>query len=175
MLRTLALAAVATAAWAVDANPPIAIAAGVSYRYDRDARAVTQDGSFSWDEDYGTHLVVGASAPERAFVGYPWVDFDWSRSSGEGSRIDTLGVLYLERIPLGTGPYIGLGPGSFYNDARLRRHGVTERQRKWRIGGRALVGWNLPAGLFLEAGYNLSGKVLGIRTDSVDLSLGIRF
>jgi len=180
MLRTLALVALTAGAWtanaASSANPPIAFAGGVSYRYDRDGRAVTQEGEFSWTEDYGTHIVLGASAPEKAFFGYPWLDFDWSRTTGNGSRIDTIGILYIERIPLGDGPYIGLGPGSFYNNARIRHaNGVTEREHKWRVGGRAVAGWNLPAGLYLEAGYSLSGKVLGVKTDSVDLSLGIRF
>ena len=176
--RTLVLTvALATTAWAAAETAPIAVAGGVCYRYDRDARAVTDEGGgFSWTEDYGTHFVIGASAPERAFIGYPWLDIDWARSSGAGSRIDTLGVLYIERIPLGDGPYIGLGPGSFYNNARIRREGLpTERAAKWRIGGRAVVGWNLPLGLYLEGGYSLSGKVLGVKTDSADLSLGIRF
>ena len=176
MLRTLALVALTAGAWAANsANPPIAFAGGVCYRYDRDGRAVTQEGEFSWTEDYGTHVVLGASAPEKAFVGYPWLDIAWARSTGNGSRIDTVGVLYIERIALGQGPYIGLGPGSFYNNARIERDGGTVRGTKWRIGGRAVVGYNLPAGLYLEAGYSLSGKVLGVKTDSVDLSLGIRF
>ena len=176
MLRTLVLVVLATGAWAANsANPSLAFAAGVCYRYDRDGRAVTQEGEFSWTEDYGTHIVLGASAPEKAFVGYPWLDIDWSRSTGNDSRIDTIGVLYIERIALGAGPYIGLGPGSFYNNARIRRNGITERENKWRIGGRAVAGWNLPAGLYLEGGYSLSGKVLGVKTDSFDLSLGIRF
>ena len=83
--------ALATTAWAAAETAPIAVAGGVCYRYDRDARAVTDEGGgFSWTEDYGTHFVIGASAPERAFIGYPWLDIDWARSSGAGSRIDTL-------------------------------------------------------------------------------------
>ena len=175
MLRTLALVALTAGAWAASTNPAIAMAGGVCYRYDRDGRAVTQEGEFSWTEDYGTHFVLGASAPERAFVGYPWLDIDWSRSTGNGSRIDTVGILYIERIPFGETFYIGLGPGSFYNNARIEHETYTERAAKWRLGGRAVVGVNLPAGLYLESGYSLSGRVLGVKTDSVELSLGIRF
>jgi hypothetical protein len=176
LLSTIACSALGSAtAWAA-ANAAISLAGGVAYRYDDGARAVTDDdGSFSWTEDWGTHLVLGASAPEKAFIGYPWVDIDWTRSTGNGNRIDSVGVMYVERIPLGQGPYLGLGVGSFYNNIRIEREDYTQRQNNWRIGGRGLAGWNLPAGLFIETGYNLSGKVGGTKTDSVDLSLGIRF
>jgi len=175
LIRIALVSLIAGCVWGAQ-NPAIAIAGGVCYRYDDGARQATdEDGSFSWSDDYGTHFVLGASAPEKAFIGYPWLDFDWSRSTGNGNRIDSLGILYIERIPLGNTIYLGLGPGSFYNNIRIQRDGYIERDHKWRLGGRALLGANLPAGLYLEAGYNYSGSVAGLKTDSADLSLGIRF
>ena len=153
-------------------NHALALSAGATYRYTRTAREITDETpGFSWTEDYGYHARL--STPAEAGTGA--FDLDWARNRGNGDRIDTLGVLYVQRIPLGSFR-LGVGLGSFYNDLSI----ADSRHTRWTIGCTALVSKDLVGPLYLEAGYDLTSLVGGqetggIRTDCVFLDLGIRF
>lgn len=151
-------------------NAAIAISGGFAYRYEDDARHATQEGEFSWNKDYGYHVRLGSAAPE----GGGSLDIDWVRNTGNGNRLDTVGVLYIQRIPIGP-VRLGLGLGSFYSDIRLSDRSETD----WTIGGTASLGMDLVGPLFIEGGYNLTSlfgeKTAGLKTDYVFLDLGIRF
>lgn len=172
-MRLTALAAVLACATSAAAEvPTLRIDAGVAYRYDRQTRTLLGDPERpDLKDEYGYHFCLGMSAPEAGLMGHPWLDIDWARSEGDGNRIDTVGVLYIERIPYGSPIWVGVGPGTFYTDIRIQ-----DRQKKaWRIGGRATLGWQIWDPFYVEAGYSYSGEVMGVKTDSFDLSLGVAF
>jgi hypothetical protein len=170
----LLLAGLGTLACAADSHT-FAISAGVAYRYDREARSVTdENGDFGWAQDYGYHARLSSGAPSPGLIGWGAIDIDWSRSTGNDDRIDTVGVLYVERIPLGSFR-LGLGLGSFYNDVSIDDH----RSRHWTIGGTATLSMDLIGPFYIEGGYDLTSitgsETGGIKTDSVFLDLGLKF
>lgn len=143
-----------------------AIAGGATHLQDSTSRELTSD--------WGYYASFGVSAPEAGFMGYPWLDIDYSRDSGDDNRIDVLGVLYVERVPIGTWWYLGLGAGSFYLDTKITEDGETSRNDRWNIGGKALVGRNFGR-LFFEGAYRYSGEISGVSTNAWILSAGFRF
>lgn len=134
----------------------------------------TDDGSSDLTDEYGYYATLGMSAPEAAFLGYPWLDIDGSRHTGDENRIDSLGVLYCERIPLGTAWYIGVGLGSYYNNLKIVEGNDTKRADEWTIGGKALIGRQFGS-LFLEGSYRYSGELKSVDTNAWTLGAGIRF
>lgn len=154
---------------------PLTISAGVAYRYDSEPRRLTdENGDFSWTEDYGYHVRLGTGAPEPGFIGWGSADISWSRNTGNDVRIDTVGILYIERIPLGP-VRVGAGVGSYYTDIS----DPDGRTKKWTIGGGATVSLDIFQSIYLEVGYdkvNLFGdEIRGLKPDAVYLDLGYRF
>ena len=156
-------------------NHALAVSAGVAYRYDRQARALTEENAeFSWTEDYGYHARLSTGAPSAGLIGWGALDIDWARNVGNDDRIDTLGVLYVERIPISS-LRAGIGLGSFYNDISI----AGARSKRWTIGGTATLSLDLFGPVYIEAGYNLTSlfgdKTAGLKTDCVYLDLGFKF
>lgn len=143
-----------------------AISGGSTHLQDSTSREMTNE--------WGYFASFGVSAPEAGFMGYPWLDIDGSRDSGDDNRIDVLGVLYVERMPLGSLWYLGVGFGSLYLDAKVTEDGEATRDNRWNIGGKALIGRNFGS-LFFEGAYRYSGDILGVNTNAFILSAGFRF
>ncbi len=158
-------------------EPAIALAVGPTVFVDRDSRRLIQgDDGYDFKSDHGWKGVLGLSAPERALFGYPWVDFDWSRTTGGGNRIDSVGVYYLERVPLGQTLYLGGGIGSVYENVRIETPTGKRRDDEWTLGAKAVVGLVVYGSLYVEGSfqYNL-GKTLGVETDLYGIVAGLRF
>ena len=175
MMRVVPILLLGAGLLAAADNHAFALAAGVAYRYNDAARSATDDnGDFSWNDDYGYHLRMGSGAPSPGLIGWGSLDLDWARNSGNGNRIDTIGALYIERVPIGP-LRIGVGLGSFYSDVHLG----SIRDKDWSIGGTATVSVDLFGPLYIEGGYNLTsffnGKTAGLKTDYVFVDLGIKF
>lgn len=153
-----------------------AISAGVAYRHDGAAQDVTDDnGNFSWTEDYGYHARIGSgSPPSPGLIGWGGLELDWARNRGNDNRLDTLGVIYIERMPIGP-VSLGLGLGSFYNDFNI----AGKRSKDWNIGGTATLSIDVYGPFFLEGGYDLTSlfghKTDGIKGDYMFLDLGFKF
>jgi hypothetical protein len=158
-------------------EPAIALAVGPTVFSDRDSRRLIQsDDGYDFKDDHGWKAVLGMSAPERAIFGYPWVDFDWSRTKGDGNRIDSFGVYYIERVPLGDMLYVGGGIGSVYENLRLETPTGRRRDDEWTLSGKAAAGIVLYGSLYVEGSfqYNL-GETLGVDTDLYGVIAGFRF
>ena len=117
-------------------------------------------------------------------------------------KLTSWGLTYEERVPFrmveegATSPYWGVGLGVFYHKGELGAS-VTDGETTLRdsmddtatrIGGRAIVGVNFANRWFVEASYNLSGKInvdlpldeetimrLPFETNSLALVVGARF
>jgi hypothetical protein len=176
MLRLLCFPLLGLSAFATAAEThAFAISGGASWRHAGEARDVTDaDDDFSWIEDYGLHLRLSTGAPSPGLIGWGALDLDWARSSGDNNRIDTVGVLYVERIPIGP-LRLGLGLGSFYNSVLVD----GERDKRWTIGGTATLAFDVFGPVYIEAGYDRTSffgkETADIKTDCVFIDLGIRF
>ncbi len=157
----------------VSAESVMAIGYGVQHRYDSDTRVLTEPGSFH-ALDGGHHILLGFSAPERGFVGYPWLDLEWSRNSDKGNRLDTVGVTYVERVPLWK-LWLGAGVGSVYHNVRIETDSGVRRDTKWDFAAKAVVGIDLFKPVYVEAGYMYAGKAAGKSMDYIFVDLGLRF
>jgi len=173
MYRLIPTALLLCALPAASAQSVMAIGYGVQHRYDDGVRDLTQSGDFK-PLDGGHHVLLGFSAPERGFVGWPWFDMEWSRNSGEGTRLDTIGVTYVERVPLWL-LWLGGGVGSAYHDVRIDTDDNTRRDQKWRFAAKAVVGAELFKPLYIEAAYFYAGSAGGEKMDYVTLDIGLRF
>lgn len=96
-------------------------------------------------------------------------------------------------------PYVGLGIGAFRNDVRkstttsfdngsnagggqqsavvpnvIVTTTTTSSKTDWRFGGKLIAGVDFDK-TFIEASYDISGSTNGVRTDAVNLALGMHF
>lgn len=67
--------------------------------------------------------------------------------------------------------YFGLGAGAYF----LRASGGGGSESKTRLGGFGVVGYNFPNPFFVEAKYQLVGKVAGVSPTGLALMVGRRF
>ncbi len=177
-MRIASIMLSATIAVSANALEPasVQIMGGLSYLTHDDSREIVDDGTDSLTNKYGYYACLGFSAPQKAIVGFPWLEFPATRHEGNESRLDSVGVLYTERAPISELFYLGLGIGSFYNDYRITTAGGIERDDKWTIGGKGLVGiGSAGRGFFGEVSYQYSGKIGGNESNTINGALGIRF
>ena len=144
----------------------------------------------------GIYLGYSRRLPTRSLIspdrGWAGIDLDWDHNSGHSNKLESFGLSYVERIPFshangGTVPYYGVGIGGFYDrlsvgtslafasvgSAAATSGDPTDHQ--FRIGGKALVGASFSDRYFAELSYRMSGKIQGVRTDTVNLAIGTRF
>lgn len=147
-------------------EPPVGyLAAGVTYFTDADSRElVEEDGSWEWSNNQ--RYAFGISAPQRALVGFPWIDLEWNHAEGDDHRIDSFGVLYTERAFISASIYLGAGLGSFYQDVRLETGAGRIRDDEWTIGGK------LVAGIWLDP-FILEGVFQWIPSDIADVDTSL--
>jgi hypothetical protein len=124
--------------------------------------------------DRGFHAAAGIQDPQPAIIGLPSLDFDWSRVSGQGNRIDLYSVCYSERAYPTQSFYFGLGVGSFYSRILLADPDSTTTQ-KWRLGSRGMLGLVLNPTMYVELSYFYTGSVNGIDVNTTSMCLGLRF
>jgi len=174
----------------------ISLEIGGNYAADGDVRDATQD--------VGIHVGVGYSLPMKPTASgrasWTTLGLMYNKNSGNGNELSVWGLTAEQRYSLAsprsystTTPYVGLGLGVY------RVHGEADGEdiiletatagsgagevpedtnvdeTKTRIGGRFIVGVDFNRAYYIEAAYNLTGKVLDTRSDSITLSAGARF
>jgi hypothetical protein len=153
----------------------------------------------------GIHGGLSVSMQNKGLLGLtskPSIDLDYNSNSGHGNHVDVFGLGYSERVMLSpagaaisaTGhhavPYVGLGIGAFRNDVRRSETTTTSSntgsttvtttstthasKTDWRVGGKLIAGVDFDK-TFIEASYDISGTTDGVRTDVVNLALGLHF
>lgn len=149
---------------------------GVSRANNGDVRDATQETGIAAGAGYlfaSPNLIKNLNATES-------IDLDFLRSSGNGNSLQTAGLAYTVRIPIGEGqsstrPYYGIGLGFYRSEAKEDTSGSSDKATKTNFGGKLLVGANIGGSAFVEASYLLSGKVEDVKTDTVNLTVGLRF
>lgn len=172
MLRTLALVPlVCSAALAMEpaGSTPLLVQIGGDYLGD-DLREALKT-------DWGYHAGIATLLAETGLLGVPSLDIDVRYApDGEGS-LTSFEACYAERALVGGQYWVGLGFGS--NFVRLKLDGNAEREgaseRRWGIGGKAMLGYLISDRLFLEATYHYTRDALDLDTASASLSLGYWF
>ncbi len=174
MLRTLAIVpalCLATAAMAMEpaGTTPLLLQVGGDY--------LSTDLRKALATDWGYHAGLATLLADQGMLGVPSLDLDLRYApDGEGSLF-AFESYYAERALVGGQWWIGAGLGS--NFVRLRLDETPERpadsERRWSIGGKAMLGYLLTDRVFFEATYHYSGRALDLDTSSVSFSLGYWF
>lgn len=127
--------------------------------------------------DWGYRGGLAVLLAESAVVGVPTLDLDVRYApDGEGSLF-SFEASYAERALLGDRMWAGLGLGS--NFVRLKLDQTPERaaraDRRWSLGGKAMVGYLITDRLFVEATWHYTREVLDLDSNTVSLGLGFWF
>lgn len=152
---------------AQDTGDTFMVWAGASRLANSDARDATSSSGF--------HGGLGFLLPEGLVPNSkPSIDLDYSGASGQGNRISSFGLTYTERAFMsenkGNGAYLGLGLGVFRNS--LSAAGFSDNNN--RLGAKAMVGIAYKH-VFGELSYQLSGSIDDVKTNTLNLALGVRF
>jgi hypothetical protein len=148
----------------------------------------------------GAALTLTDTTTLFALPGSEGIDIDYNHSSGHGGHLDAYGATYTNRISLipkiaqpltaRVVPYVGFGIGIFRNQVSKRVttnaplldgfrpdvEGTTTTTKSGSstdLGGKLVAGVDTPTGVFVEASYIISGSAEGVRTDSINLSVGM--
>lgn len=129
------------------------------------------------ETDWGYHAGLATLLAESGLIGVASVDLDFRYApDGEGSLF-SFSACYAERALVGQQFWIGAGFGS--NFVRLKLDQTPERagasDRRWSLGGKAMVGYLLTDRLFIEATYHYTRDALDLDTSSGSISLGYWF
>jgi hypothetical protein len=123
------------------------------------------------------HLNVGVGAYETALVGCPSFEMDWGHITGRGSRLDSFGGYYCERMNLQQGVYVGAGGGLVWNRLTLSTDsgGDGGQSSSLRPSLRGMIGMSFGRQYFIEAAAFYNGAVNGIDANALALLAGIKF
>lgn len=160
----------------------LSIEVGGDYALDSDVRDVTGD--------WGWRAGLGYKLPTPSFLapktgGRSSVDLTYSENKGGNAKLTVWSLTYAERVPFsatmstGMSPYWGLALGVARNKAEVTvpvgEGTSTFDETKTRIAGRFLLGLDFSKNMYVEASYNLTGKVMDVDTNSLGLVAGVRF
>jgi hypothetical protein len=144
-----------------------------------------RDNAGSTDLYAGASLNLSNTSTLFVLPGTQGIDFDYDYSSGHGGHLEAYGLTYSNRISLvpkvaqaltaHVVPYVGFGIGAFEDNVGKKVNGATQSDTKTNFGGKVMAGVNFGGGPFLEASYIISGESEGVRTDSLNLALGLHF
>jgi len=189
MLSLPAVLAIASIAGASDTQlKPYSFKIGFSYLGTGDSRDFTTANGLICG--FGYDLPVKSLLSQLG--GVSSLELEYQRHVGNGNRLDAYSLSYVERVPFtlnrentGPVPYYGFGVGVFLNGGKLAdavpigvaADGLSagDSFTKWTLGGQILVGLNFEKNAFVEASYRMSGAVEGLKTDSINLMVGVRF
>jgi len=172
MLRALVLASclspVISAAQAMGSTP-LLLQVGGDYLSDDLRKAL--------ETNWGYHAGLATLLAENGLMGVPSLDLDVRYApDGDGSLM-SFEACYAERSLISGQYWFGLGIGS--NFVRLKLDQTPERaesaDRRWEIGGKAMIGYLMTDRVFFEATYHYVGDSLGLDASSVSASLGYWF
>jgi hypothetical protein len=133
----------------------------------------------------GLHAGLGFRLPEAGLLtkrSRPSIDFgfNYNRGTGGDDYLESWSAMYAERVRLGPGgvaggsfPYVGVGLGIVDAHASISggRSGGYDSNEHVQAGGKLLAGVGFGR-TYLELSYQDTGSTLGIRSDSLNLSVG---
>lgn len=171
MLRTLALATLAGAAMAAQPSgtTPILLQVGGTY--------MNSDLREGLGTDWGYSAGLATLLAESAIIGVPTLDLDVRYAPDGDGSLTTFEATYAERALIGQRHWLGIGIGS--NFVRLKLDETAERkatsERRWDVGGKAMLGYLITDRLFIEGTYHYTRKALDMDTSSATLAVGYWF
>lgn len=168
-MRVLTLLALTATLPLAAQQAAMSIGYGVGHRVDDTARGLVDSDGFD-ALDGGRVISLGFSAPERAFVGYPWFDIDWAHDEEGDNRFDTVTVFYVERVDIWR-MWVGGGVGTVYNNVKVG----ASRDEEWGFGAKAVVGITIGGPLAVEAAYTYADTTNGQKMDYYSLVALLRF
>ncbi len=134
----------------------------------------------------GASLNFGNGSTLFVLPGTQSADFDYNYASAHGGRLNAYSLMYANRVYLvphlaqsvvhHVVPYVGFGIGAI--DTEVRRPFATGHTsgNKTNLGGKLMLGVDLPSNLFVEGSYILSaGSADGVRPDSLNIAVGLHF
>ena len=157
-------------AWAMEpaGTTPLQLKLGGAYLSD-DLRVAS-------GENWGYYAGLSTLIAESGIFGVPSADIDVRSLNTGDAELLSIEVSYAERALVGDRYWLGFGVGSNWTKLGLSPVGVPAREeRRWAIGGKAMIGYLLTNRLFIESTYHYSGKALDLDTSSVSLALGYWF
>ena len=176
------------------ASQPVSVQVGVGTA----PSSTTGDAISSGSIHAGVALALTDTTTLFALPGSEGIDADYNYGSGHGGHFSAAGATYTNRISLipkvaqpltaKVVPYVGFGIGVFSDQVSTKKTATksadvirpaltsattTDSTTTTNLGGKLLVGVDTPTGLFVEASYIVSGSSQGVRTDSVNLAVGM--
>ncbi|MBC7804556.1 MAG: hypothetical protein H7145_00195 [Akkermansiaceae bacterium] len=152
---------------------PIRIQLGVFLPSDHSIRDRTGDAYFSAGLGYDLKA-LSRRADRSEFQSGPYLDFA-SRERG-GFQLTDVAVGLQSRVYFAPKsrlrPYVGAGLGGYY--IKYRQENGSD-DRKFTLGGKAILGLQDRSGLYFETNYTLIEKVRGDLPGGFNLQLGYRF
>lgn len=166
----------------------LSLRVGVSTPTDSDTR------DYSATTGYNAGLRFGLPIPGllTSLIGTnSSIDLEGFQAKDGNDRLNYLGLTYNEQVRFASlgvvVPYVGLGVGAYRLGAKhastysiigissTTNYDDVHNRNGVRAGARAMVGVELPLGLFVEASAVVTGKVDGVRGNTANLAVGIRF
>jgi hypothetical protein len=155
----------------------LSIRVGASYPMDSDTR--------DYANDVGYNAGARLELPLPTLLGTnSAIDLEGFEARDGSDRVNYLGLTYLEELKFSAigvvVPYLGVGAGAYRvglstTQAVSAVSNVEVHDSAIRFGGRAMVGVELPLGLFVEASAVIIGKFTGVSPSTVNLAVGLRF
>lgn len=154
---------------------PVLVQLGATY--------LSQEMRAALGSDWGIHTGVAAKLDDSGLFGMPSADLDLRYASGNGSSFMAFGTTYAERRLIDEHWWLGMGAGADYirvqqdvpANAAKGTAAINVDERKWAIGGKAMLGFLITPRFFLEGTYHYSHKVAEIDTTSISIGLGYWF
>jgi hypothetical protein len=171
----------------------LSIRLGPSYPMDGDTRDLAGGIGYNAGVRYGLPIPGIFSALVGSTSG---VDLEGFQAKDDTNKLNYIGLSYLEQVRFASmgpvTPYLGFGVGAYrlginneHTTSRTIDLGssqfVTIRSTSGgndhaiRCGGRAMVGAELPLGLFVELSVVVVGKIDHVNANTANLAVGIRF
>jgi len=174
----------------------LSVRVGPSYPLDEDTRAASADVGYNAGIRYQLPFpglltsLIGTSSS---------IDLEGFQAKDGSDKINYLGLTYQEQIRFSVGPvrpYAGLGVGAYRIDVDNERDVTTTStfdpgsgqlitttstatvgtsDDGIRFGGRAMVGVELPFGLFTELSAVVITKLDEVNANTINLAVGLRF
>lgn len=182
------LVAVATAN-AQTGQTPYTLSVGWNYLTDKDSRDQTKANGYTATLGY---ILPGLFKDMPNLE--PSVELSYARNEGDGNKVDVAGLSFVVRTPFSVGekggfvPYAGLGIGIARGHISGDQIVILDNgssgtvqatnhvsETKTIATGKILVGAKFSNNMFAEAAYNIAGKIEGFKSDSISVSVGIRF
>jgi hypothetical protein len=189
-----AVAALAATPFAAHASDllGLSVRVGPSYPLDSDTRDATANVGYNG----GLRFQLPFPGLLSSLIGTSsGIDLEGFQAKDDSDTINYLGLTYFEQVRLAAlgpvRPYAGLGVGAYRLGVKSEAivteiissgsstftttHTASDSDDGFRVGGRAMVGVELPLHLFAELSAVAIGKLDGASANTINLAVGLRF